>query len=67
MTNTKHNLIHSTYYGDDCIFLLEDLTNKITPLSVEEKEAYTDPEEIMQKLFRKKIPLMIISLKSLKN
>ena len=40
MTNTKHNLIHSTYYGDDCIFLLEDLTNKITPLSVEEKEAY---------------------------
>lgn len=40
MTNTKHDLIHSTYYGDDCIFLLEDLTNKIIPLSVEEKEAY---------------------------
>ena len=39
MTNTKHDLIHSTYYGDDCIFLLEDLTNKIIPLSVEEKEA----------------------------
>lgn len=57
MNEFKHNLIKSTYFSDDCIFLLEDLTDKVLPLSVKEKEAYINAGGNYSEVISKEEPL----------
>lgn len=57
MNEYTHNLIKSTYFSDDCIFLLEDLTDKVLPLSVKEKEAYINAGGNYSEVISKEEPL----------
>lgn len=57
LSNNIHNLVPSSYSTEDCIFLLEDYTDQISSISLEEKEAYINAGGNYSEVLSKEEPL----------